>query len=350
MFNEQTNDGLQYVDSWRDLYIDNLAITVYYPEGYTKDEMWSKDKVYERMNEFQYKDYEIKVAEILNSICIVKGFFCVNNGVSMRPVININVDEDKLRIHFHGLFFERMDILEDLKQVWEVEKLFFYNSYDVIKKVSRVDLATNVKTFMKNIKFLNPYGAKVKEESFGNKGDKPEMSWMACGSPKSKESAQLIIYDKREDQNHKKNHSIDRFGTYDYCRAEYRLPSQCLRKHGIESLVDLYLVQPNDWLLIWRTLASGKTYRFRNKELPPTNRPKYLKKVEVANYWENVKGQVVGILSKLPMKNFSEAVLLGSKELREQDNEKFIEFTSWLRDKSIANDKANFKRLGGRFI
>ena len=343
------NEQLRYVESFKDIYLDNLQLTIYYPDGYKTDDLWTKENIIRRLNDFSYKDYVVEMAENFNSFVLAKGFLCVNRGVTLRKVLQINIDEDKLRIKFHGLFFERDNIMDDIKSVSEVERLFFYNKYDVTKKISRLDLATNIKTFMPNIKFINPYGAKIKKDYHSTNGDKEVLTWAVCGSPKSKESAQLVIYDKREDLNHKKNHSIDRFGTYDYLRAEFRLPSQCLRKHGLDSLTDLYLVSADDWLNIWRVLSSGKTYQYRNGYLPPTARPRYLEKVEVASYWDNVQGQVIGILNKLDWKDFSLAMFKGSENLRDEDNNRFLKLIEWVKDKTIVENPANYKKLGRTF-
>lgn len=352
----QKNDTLNYPNNFGDLYLDHFQITVYYPDDYKLNPLWNKTEVFDKVNKMILPDSK---TDILNGgLQFTRPVLYADGIVKEKPIIRFSIDEDKMRIVFHGMFFKGKNINSNLAEIHAYEKLFFYNKFSLIKKISRIDIACNLYTIMENIEFINPYECKTDKRLSASHREKEKLSYMYCGSSKSKESAQLVIYDKRTDQAHKKNNAIDRFNTYDFCRAEFRMPSQCLRKHNISTLSDVYLLSENDWWKVWSNLNGGKSFRFKSEHLPKTCRPQYTKRIQTRDYFTTVKSQILGIMRKLSLAELSELIYKGTLHIRTQKDDsgnnigsdKFLKFTSWLTDKTIQDQKGDFKKMGVRFI
>lgn len=348
-----TNGKFKQEDYESKPYLDYLQLFVDLSES-TKTNGWTYEELSGQVNAQSFMD--LKLVYDGTYFDYRKGFKFGNDTVEEISVFKMKVMERSVKVTFSGIFFENDTLSKDLMQVQKVvDQMFFSKRYfklmtNVKVYVSRVDIACNLRTEMQNIKFLNPYNSKIDMRETLDEGIK-SLVYMYCGSSKSKKSAQLVIYDKRKDSKFKLISALDRFGDYDWCRAEYRIPAQRLRTFGIRYLEDLTV---KALYTQFHNEKGAKSWWIKDTKLPVRRRPQLMYRPETSNQYEIIEKMVIGMFRKQSTENCLNIFYNAMKKKMVEDKEIWKSGMRWLENltgEALYNQRSGYSRgVPKRFI
>ena len=224
--------------------------------------------------------------------------YLINSNNSVRILFN----QKGIRVHLTGSFFENDDLVDNVAQVHKYIKLIQIHKLFKPFLVSRLDLAKNhYGQTMKNHFVVNEHKSVMTE--IKNDG---QLNTIYLG----KRGTKTILYRCYDKRPHKEGHSsaIKRFGTIEFCRSEYQLDRDVVRKYGIDTSID---IKVKDIERIWKWISSKKRVEFVNPAFIPK---KKVEKCYIAKPQQKDLKKLHLMIKGIYSKNFNETDALESIE------------------------------------